>query len=240
MYYNKAMRINKFLATSGLASRRKVEEYVLAGRVSVNGQVVKELGTDVSEKDVVTVDGKKVYLPTTKLYFVVNKPVGYVTTAHDPFERKTVMDLIPNSFGRVFPIGRLDFNTTGMLLFTNDGNFANSIMHPSKEITKKYEATLAKELKREDIAKIEAGIEIDGRKTAPSKVQKLKPLGEERARAIITIHEGRNREVRKLFEAVGNRVVTLKRIQIGKLELGDLPVGKYRKLTKEDIKLIFQ
>lgn len=234
------MRINKFLATSGLASRRKAEEYILSGRVTVNGSVVKELGTDISDKDIVMVDGKKVGLPDKKLYFMVNKPVGYVTTAHDPFQRKTVMDLIPKTFGRVFPIGRLDFNTTGMLLFTNDGDFANSIMHPSGEISKKYEATLAKELKREDIVRIESGIEIDGRKTSPSKVQKLKPLGEERARAIITIHEGRNREVRKLFEAVGNRVVTLKRIQIGQLELGDLPVGKYRKLAKEDLKLIFK
>ncbi len=233
------MRINKFLATCGLSSRRKAEEYITLGKVKVNGKVVKELATDILEQDKVEVDGKVLSLPDEKVYYMLNKPIGYVTTTTDPFKRQTVMDLLPKGIGRVYPIGRLDFNTTGLLLFTNDGEFANQIMHPSKEITKKYEVRLVKELLRSDISKIEAGIEIDGRKTAPSKIQRIKNEGSEKASVIIKIHEGRNREVRKMFEAVGNKVSALRRIQIGSLELGDLPIGKCRKLSKNELKLIF-
>jgi len=236
----KHMRINKYLATCGLCSRRKAEEYITAGKVKINGQVVTNLATDISEFDKVEVGGRKENLPDEKLYYMVNKPVGYVTTTNDPFKRVTVMKLLPRGLGRLYPVGRLDFNTSGLLLFTNDGEFANKIMHPSKEIIKKYEVRLTKDLTAEQIKKIEGGIVIDDRKTSKSKIQCIKNIGIEKASVIIEIHEGRNREVRKMFEAVGNKVCALRRIQIGKLELGGLESGKSRKLKEEDLKLIFK
>lgn len=234
------MRINKFLSNSGLASRRKSEEYVTAGKVKVNGTVVTNLATDISETDVVEVDGKKLVLTEEKVYYMVNKPVGYVTTTSDPQERRTVMKLLPKRIGRVYPVGRLDFNTSGLLLFTNDGEFANKTMHPSKEIVKKYEVRLTRELNRPEINKIEKGVEIDGRKTYPSKIQRIPNTGNEKASVIIEIHEGRNHEVRKIFEAVGNKVCGLRRIQIGNLKLADLPPGKCRKLSEKELNLIFR
>lgn len=234
------MRINKFLATSGLSSRRKVEDYVTSGKVKVNGKIVTNLATDISENDIVEVDGRKMYLPEEKIYYMVNKPIGYVTTTDDPFRRSTVMKLLPRGVGRLYPVGRLDFNTSGLLLFTNDGEFANEIMHPSREISKKYEVRLTRELGQTEINMIERGIDIDDRKTAPSRIQRIPNIGNEKSSVIIEIHEGRNREVRKVFEAVGNKVGALKRIQIGSLKLGDLPVGECRKLSGEDLKLIFK
>ena len=234
------MRINKYLATCGLCSRRKAEEYIVTGKVKINGQVVTNLATDVSESDKVEVGGIKESLPNEKLYYMVNKPIGYVTTTNDPFKRVTVMKLLPKGLGRLYPVGRLDFNTSGLLLFTNDGEFANKIMHPSKEITKKYEVRLTKDLPGKQIKKIESGVVIDDRKTSKSKIQRIKNTGTEKASVIIEIHEGRNREVRKMFEAVGNKVCGLRRIQIGSLELGNLESGKARKLKEEDLKLIFR
>ena len=227
------IRINKYIASCGVCSRRSAEEIILAGRVRINGQVVTELGTKVNSGDVVEVDDKKISLEQEKVYIMLNKPRGYITTSKEQFGRPSVLELLDVS-QRVFAVGRLDMDSEGLLLLTNDGEFTNKIIHPTKHISKTYEVVLKKEIADENIEKLKQGVDIGGYITRPAIVEKV-----DNKNIIITIHEGKNRQVRKMCEAVGNKVVNLKRVAIGDLELGELKTGKYKYLTESDINEIF-
>lgn len=233
------MRINKYLAQCGLGSRRKVEDLILSGKIKVNNEIVNELGKDVKiDTDKVYFQNKLLNLTEKYFYYMLNKPQDYICSKTDDFNRKPVLSLIKDDTNTLFTVGRLDYKTEGLLLITNDGKWANEIIHPRSEISKKYWVEVSGNLSKESKLKIEKGIVIDGKKTLPSKIEILK---EENRKTIlhITIYEGRNREIRKLFESVGNRVVYLKRLKIGKLELGKLPIGKYRELTEKEKQLVF-
>ena len=224
-------RVQKLLSNYGYCSRRKAEDLIKDSRVSVNGRVIS-IGDKATEEDTISVDGK-VVKKEKKVYMLFNKPVGCVTALND--ERyKTVMDYI-NINERVFPIGRLDFNTSGLLLFTNDGDLANRIMHPRYEIKKTYLAEINRPINQGYIEMIERGVMLDDGKTSPAKVKKRNPHLIE-----ITIHEGKNRIIRRILNKLGFGVKTLERIRVGKLEIGSLEKGKYRDLTKEDIEEIFK
>lgn len=228
------IRLNKYIANSGVCSRRKADEYIENKLVKINGQTVFEQGVMVDEtKDRVTVDGKDISLVKKKIYIMLNKPAGYVTTSSEQFGRPCVIDLIKLE-DRVFPIGRLDMETEGLLLLTNDGDFANKLMHPSKKINKVYIAKVSGDIKEADIANLRKGVDIDGYITAPAIVEKIS-----KDELSITIHEGKNRQVRKMCSAVGLNVLKLKRIKIGNLELGNLNIGKYKLLKLHEIKKIF-
>ncbi|NLG88169.1 MAG: rRNA pseudouridine synthase [Clostridiaceae bacterium] len=230
-------RLQKYLAHCGVASRRKAEEYILRGMVKVNGKVVTELGTTVSAADKVEFNGKPVTINRNKVYIMLHKPKGYVTTVHDPQGRRTVMDLIRDVDERVYPVGRLDYDTSGLLLLTNDGELAYKMTHPSYEILKVYIATVKGHPSEETIRNLESGIEIDGYITAPARVKVIEQY-KDRTKLEITIHEGRNRQVRKMCEAAGHPVITLKRIKIGSLSLDGLKSGQWRFLSQREIKEI--
>ncbi len=233
------MRINQYLANCGITSRRKAEKLILNGLVKVNGNVVTELGTDIKQDDIVEYKGERVILENNKIYLMMNKPKGYLTSVSDDRGRPTVMKLVKNVSERVYPVGRLDFNTEGLLLLTNDGEFANEVMHPSKHISKTYKVTLKTKPKTEHLEQIRKGLVIDGTKTLPAVL--TRPKFDDGLYSLeITIFEGRNREIRKLFEAVGYNVFALKRLRIGKLELGELPLKAVRELTKNELLLIFK
>ncbi len=232
------IRIHKIMADSGYCSRRKAELLIKQGRVKLNGHPVK-VGDKATFKDLITVDGERIYIPKKKnfVYLMLNKPRGYVTTVADEKERKCVMDLLEDVETRVYPVGRLDRNSEGLLLFTNDGEFANGIMHPSKHITKTYRVTVRPDINDEQLVQLSSGIEIDGRKTLPANVNVLeKQAG--RVVMTITIKEGRNRQVRRMCEAVGLEVARLRRISIGPLKLGMLKPGDYRELTAEELRAL--
>ena len=203
--------------------------------VKVNGKVVTELGTTVSATDKVELNGKPVSIEKNKVYIMLNKPSGYVTTVHDPQGRKTVMDLIQDLNERVYPVGRLDYDTSGLLLLTNDGELAYKMTHPSYEILKVYIAAVKGHPSQETIRSLESGVGIDGYVTAPARVKVVEQYNN-KTKLEITIHEGRNRQVRKMCEAVGYPVTMLKRIKLGCLELNDLKPGQWRFLTKHEIK----
>jgi pseudouridine synthase len=224
-------RLQKFMSAAGVSSRRHAEEMIKAGVVKVNGETVRELGTKVDpDKDKVTVNGKKIAAPKSFLYLAMNKPKRYMTTRDDPRKRRTVYDLLPKELHNVvWPIGRLDFNTEGLLLFTNDGDLTNKLTHPSFEHEKEYEVQLDKELSSGRIEKIETGMIIDGKKTAPAK---LRTQG---TTVYLTIHEGMNRQVRKMFGELGYSVRNLKRTRIGKLKLGDIASGQYKTFDPKTI-----
>lgn len=231
------MRINKYIAQAGVASRRKADELIAAGNVKVNGLVLKEPGYDVVEGDVVEINGRRIQAEEKKVYILLNKPIGYVTTVSDDKERPTVMDLVRDVDARIFPVGRLDYNTSGMLIMTNDGDFAYKVTHPKHELTKTYRARVAGVLSNEKVWKLRKGVDIGGFVTSPAKVEVVKGLP--RSTVVdITIHEGKNRQVRKMFKAVGNNVQDLERIAIGNIRLGRLAEGHYRKLTKEEIEYL--
>lgn len=232
------MRINKYLASCELGSRRKVEDYVLQGFVSVNGNIVKDLSLDIRENDVVFFKNKRVKPVNKKVYVMLNKPKCYITSLSDEKGRNVVTNLIKGCKEKIFPVGRLDYNTEGLLILTNDGDFANNIIHPSKHISKTYEVKLKYLPTQKQIRELQKGIFIDGIKTLPSKVE---IVGNDNEYYIvhITIYEGRNREIRKMFEALNLKIYNLKRISIGLLELGNLEIGKFRYLDKPDIEKIF-
>lgn len=231
------MRINKYIAQAGVASRRKADELIAAGNVKVNGAVLKEPGYDVTEGDVVEINGRRIQAEEKKVYILLNKPIGYVTTVSDDKERPTVMDLVQDVDARIFPVGRLDYNTSGMLIMTNDGDFAYKVTHPKHELTKTYRARVAGVLSNEKAWKLRKGVDIGGFITSPARVDIIK--GMPRSTVVdITIHEGKNRQVRKMFKAVGNNVQELERIAIGDIKLGRLAVGHYRKLTKEEVEYL--
>lgn len=232
------IRIHKIMADSGYCSRRKAEELIKQGRVKLNGHPVK-VGDKARFKDVITVDGEKIYIPKKKnfIYIMLNKPRGYVTTVSDEQDRKCVMDLLGDIEERIYPVGRLDRNSEGLILFTNDGEFANSIMHPSKHISKTYRVTVRPDINDDQLVKLSDGVELDGKKTLPATINVLdKTPG--RVVMTITIREGRNRQIRRMCEAVGLEVARLRRISIGPIKLGMLKPGAYRELTPEELRAI--
>ena len=231
------MRINKYIAQAGVASRRKADELIANGNVRVNGAVLREPGYDVAEGDVVEVNGRRVQAEDKKVYILLNKPVGYVTTVSDDRDRDTVMDLVRDVDARIFPVGRLDYNTSGMLIMTNDGDFAYHLTHPKHEMTKTYRARVSGVLSKEKCARLENGVDFGGFVTSKARVSVIKGLP--RSTIVdITIHEGKNRQVRKMFKAVGNPVQELTRVAIGNVRLGRLAEGHYRKLTREEIEYL--
>lgn len=228
------IRLQKYLAESGTASRRKAEELIRQGRVKVNGVQVTAMGTKVSEDDLVEVDGKKIGFEEKKVYIMLNKPVGYVTTAKDQFSRKTVIDLVSDIKERIYPVGRLDYDTSGLLLLTNDGDFTYTLTHPKHEMKKIYIAEIKGIPSSEDIQKFEKGIKIEDYTTSPARLKVIK-RNKNTSVVEITIHEGKNRQVRKMCGAIGHPVIKLKRIAIGNLQLGSLREGKWRYLSDEEV-----
>jgi len=230
------MRINKFLAECGVASRRQCDRLIEDGAVKINGRVC-ELGQEVNENDNVTVNGKKVIREVKREYYIMNKPKGYVCTVSDDKGRKTVMDLLPKKAGRVFPIGRLDYATEGLLLFTNDGELAFRLTHPKNEIPKTYMAKIEGIVTEGELDKLRAGVVIDGKSTNKCRVH-ITEAEKEYTKVILTITEGRNRQVRKMFEAIGKNVDFLKRIKIGDLTLRGLDRGACRALTAQEVEYL--
>lgn len=228
------MRLQKYLASCGIASRRKCEQLILEGKVSVNGQVVDTLGTQVSEEDEVYYNHKRVCLEEDYVYYILNKPTGYVTTVQDEKQRATVLDLMKDVKVRIFPVGRLDYNTSGLLLLTNDGALTYGLTHPKHHVNKTYEVKVSGKVSERSLEMLRKGVMIDQRKTHPAEVEVIKE-NEKHTWIKITIHEGRNRQIRKMCEAVGYPVVQLKRISVGKIQLGTLKLGQYRKLTNEEV-----
>ena len=231
------MRLNKYIAAAGLASRRKADELIACGNVKINGLTVKELGTDVGEGDVVEVNGRVIQPETKHVYIMLNKPIGYITSLEDEKDRPTVVELLTDVNERVFPIGRLDYNTSGLLLLTNDGDLAYKLTHPKHHIYKTYRARVQGVLSKERIAKLSKGVDIGGFVTSKANVKLIKQ-GERSAIVEIQIYEGKNRQVRKMFAAVGNRVQELERVAVGELYLGHLKEGHYRKLTPKEIEYL--
>lgn len=227
------MRINKYIASAGICSRRKADELIEQGRVKVNGAVLREPGFDVSEGDLVLVDGKPVTGSERFVYYALNKPAGYVTTTSDEMDRPTVMELMTEVSARVFPVGRLDYETTGLLIMTNDGDLANHITHPSKKVFKIYLAEIDGEISLGQAEQLRRGVDIGGYTTRPAQVEILKQSGHSKVR--LSISEGKNRQVRRMFKAVGFNVVSLQRISIGRVLLGHLHEGHYRRLTAEEV-----
>lgn len=232
------MRINKYLASTGIGSRRKVEEFILAGEISVNGIVVEDLSYDVDENtDVVKYKNKILKQQSDMVYIMLNKPKGYICSLSDEKGRPTVVKLVKEK-QRIYPVGRLDYNTEGLLLLTNDGDFANKITHPSGKISKTYLVTLKSKPKPDELDKLRRGIMLEDGLTQPAIVGRPRSA-DGLFQLEITIFEGKNREVRRMFEAIGYKVFALKRLKIGNLELGDLELKEYKYLTSEEIKKCF-
>ena len=228
------MRLQKYLAACGVASRRRAEEMILSGLVQVNGVTVREMGVQVGEGDVVAVEGRPVAPETVKRYVLYYKPVGEVTTVSDPEGRPTVLDHFRDFPVRLYPVGRLDFDSEGLLLLTNDGELTNRLTHPRHEVEKRYIARVSNQVGAAELARLRAGVMLEGRKTAPAKVSVLRedPFSTD---LLITLHEGRNRQIRRMVEAVGHQVVRLKRVQYGTVTLGNLQRGQWRELSPEEV-----
>lgn len=221
-------RLNKYIASCGVCSRRKADELIQSGKVSVNEKVITELGYKVQDGDIVKVDKKQISKEEKKVYIILNKPRGYVTTSSEQFGRKSVLDLI-NEDVRVYPIGRLDMYTEGLLLLTNDGEFAHSVMHPKNEVEKVYEVTTDARITDEQKNTLENGVDIGDYITKPAIVKIISDTKFE-----ITIHEGKNRQIRRMCENANINLLNLKRIKEGNIKLGNLKTGKYRYLTEEE------
>jgi pseudouridine synthase len=232
-------RLQKILSTAGVASRRLSEELILQGRVSVNGKTITELGTKAdSSVDEIKVDGRRIKTEQRKRYVLLNKPRGYITTRSDPQGRPTVMDLVKGVKEYIYPVGRLDYDSEGLLLFTNDGDLAARLTHPRHEVEKVYEARVKGVPDERTLERLARGIPIEGRRTAPAKVRASEPFVKasgEQTIVEISIHEGRQRQVRQMFDAVGHPVVRLKRVRIGPIEDPDIPTGHWRDLTPQEV-----
>ena len=229
------MRLQKYMAECGVSSRRGAEKLIEQGRVQVNGEIIDFMGFDVDEEnDIVELDGTVIKKETKKYYIMLNKPKNYVTTVSDDLGRPTVMELVRDINARIYPVGRLDFDTTGLLILTNDGEFANIVTHPKHVINKSYIARIKKPLDEAELMRLRTGIELDGVMTAKAGAENVKNP-KHGAEVKITIHEGRNRQVRRMLESVGAEVLSLKRLSIGSLTLGNLPEGKWRNLSDAEI-----
>lgn len=231
------MRINKYLAQSGLASRRKVEELITAGKVKVNGKVVRDLATDIKDTDIVQYDGQVIRPSKKYVYIKLNKPKGYVTTVSDDKERKTVMELLRGVHTRVYPIGRLDYDTEGLLLLTNDGDITNIITKPNSDIQKTYLVHIESGITNEEIKKMTLGVKIDDYTTKPCSIELIE-TSEKLSKLRMTISEGKNRQIRRMFEAMGKNVIFLRRVQIGEIKLGGISRGEYKELTPKELKYL--
>ena len=232
------IRLQKYLAMCGIASRRAAEKIILEGRVAVNGEIITEMGVQVDENsDTVTVDGRIIHPEEEKHYIAYNKPVGEVTTVSDPEGRVTVMDKFLDYPVRLFPVGRLDYDSEGLLLLTNDGDMMNRVLHPSHEVIKTYWTKVSNHVSQEEIRALRKGVMVDGKLTSPASVRLIRENTFDTV-LLIGIHEGRNRQVRKMAEAIGHKVVSLRRVGFGPVSLGDLPTGMWRPLTKEEISML--
>ena len=227
------MRLQKYMAECGVASRRKAEEMIAQGRVTVNGVKITEMGTQVEDGDEVCVDGQAIRPEAEKRYVMYHKPAGEVTTVSDPEGRACVLDHFRDYPVRLYPVGRLDYDSEGLLLLTNDGTLTEWMLHPSHQVDKTYLARVTGRVEMDTVRRLRSGVLLDDHKTAPAKVRVIK----EEAFAtvmLVTIHEGRNRQVRRMFEEEGHKVLQLRRVRFGPLELGDLPRGQWRELTAEE------
>lgn len=234
-------RLQKYLAECGVASRRKCEEYILQGKVQVNGKTVTELGTKINpQKDKIKFENKEIQKEKKNIYILLNKPIGYVTTADDQFGRDTVLDLVKVK-ERIVPVGRLDMYTSGALILTNDGDFIYKVTHPKHEINKTYTVTVKGIVKNNEVEQLRKGVNIDDYITKPANVKILKTDAEKDiSRLEITIHEGKNRQVRKMCESVGKKVIALHRSKIGNIEVKDLELGKWRYLSQSEIQKLLK
>ncbi len=232
------VRLQKYLAEAGIASRRKSEELILSGRVSVNGKIVSELGVKVDcEKDVIEFDGKRIFKNKKYVYIIFNKPEGCVSTVKDQFGRKTVLSCLKDIKERVYPVGRLDYDTSGLLILTNDGELTYTLTHPKHNVSKTYIAKVDKIPPKDAVDKFKKGIVIDGYKTAPASLKIIKK-DEKSAVLEIIIHEGRNRQVRKMCAAVGCKVLRLKRVAVGNIKIDGLKKEEYRFLNDEEVRYL--
>jgi 23S rRNA pseudouridine2605 synthase len=231
-------RLQKVLAHAGVASRRSCEELILAGKVKVDGKLITDLGIKVDpEKSVIEVTGKPIPGKEQLIYILLYKPAGFLSTVHDPQKRRTVMDLIHGVRQRVYPVGRLDYDTSGFILLTNDGELANDLIHPSREVEKTYRALVKGIPTGKCLGELAKGIMLEDGKTAPAQV-KVKKIINGNALVDITIHEGRNRQVRRMFQRVGNPVIRLKRIAFGPLKIGRMKPGEWRYLTDREVEIL--
>ncbi len=228
------MRLNKYIALSGVCSRRAADDMISNGKVEINGIKITKMGQDVLDGDIVKVNGKEISPEEEKVYIMLNKPKGYITTSSEQFNRPCIMDLIKENI-RVFPVGRLDMDTEGLIILTNDGDLTNSIIHPRNKIEKRYIVEVHEKISKEQILSLENGVDIGSYITAPAKV---KILDEKHLEIIIS--EGKNRQIRRMCETTGIIVYNLKRVAIGGLTLGELKVGKYKKLNKQEISKIIK
>jgi 23S rRNA pseudouridine2605 synthase len=231
------IRLQKYLADAGMASRRRAEEMIACGRVEVNGVIVTQPGTKVESFDIVKLDGKNVEPVKNKIYIMLNKPAGFVSTVKDQFSRKTVIDLLKGINERVYPVGRLDYDSSGLLLITNDGEFAYRLTHPKHDINKTYIAEVAGTPAEEKLMLLRKGLLIDSYVTSPATVSNVNSSGEKTVLEIV-IHEGKNRQVRKMCEAIGHPVLKLKRVAVGELKLGNLREGEWRHITGSELNLL--
>ena len=231
------MRLNKFLSNAGVASRRKCDEIILSGVVSVNGKVVDGLGTIINEKkDKVTVEGRVVKLPSSFVYIKLNKPKGYACTAKDEKGRKTIYDLVACE-ERLCSIGRLDYDTEGLIILTNDGDFANKVAHPRFNMEKEYRVTIEGEVKESELAVMRKGVVVDGERMPSARVEWLS-FENGFTKVSVIIDEGQNRQVRRMFDAIGKTIKLLKRVRIGGVRLGGLSRGEYKDLTEEELNVL--
>lgn len=228
------MRLNKFLASCGIASRRKCDELILNGDISVNGRIIKELGSIVNEKkDKVIYEGKQLFLPSSFVYIKLNKPKGYACSAKDEKGRKTIYDLVKTE-ERLFSIGRLDYETEGLIILTNDGDFANKVAHPKYSIEKEYHVTIEGQIKESELAVLRKGVVIDGTRMPSAKVEFIS-ADDKFTKLSVVIDEGMNRQIRKMFDAIGKSIRLLKRVRIGRVRLGGVKRGDFRDLTDEEL-----
>ena len=231
------MRLNKFLSSSGVASRRKCDELILEGKVEVNGKVVNTLGIKIDEKkDKVKVGGKVIKLPSSFVYIKLNKPKGYACTASDEKGRKTIYDLVECE-ERLFSIGRLDYDTEGLIILTNDGNFANQVAHPRYKMEKEYRVTVEGEIKESELAVMRKGVVVEGQRMPAARVEWLS-FENGFTKLSVIIDEGQNRQIRRMLEAIGHQIKLLKRVRIGEVRLGGLKRGEYRDLTEAELNLL--
>lgn len=228
------MRINKYIAHCGYTSRRKADELIEQGKVLFNGEPVTDFSTEVGEGDIVSIDGKEIRLESKKIYLMLNKPSGCISAVSDDRGRKTVIDIVrPHFKERLYPVGRLDFDTEGLLILTNDGDLADKLIHPHSNIEKTYYVELDRELRIPQIRNLEQGVDIGDYVTRPSKIKKISGKS-----CLITILEGKNRQVRRMFETQRLRVKYLKRLRIGELYLEDMKAGEFRELNQKEIRFL--